>query len=67
MKIGPNGNLVDNKSRVALLKDKCEEGTKNDLLVKNLDLKETRCTLLANLMVSTGVKGKVCLQLYFFS
>jgi len=54
--IGKNGD-VQNKSRVALTSKDAQE----DMVVKELDAKETRCALLANLCVSGGT-GKVLMK-----
>ena len=58
MMVGKEGKLKLNKSRTAKLWGGCG-ANKNDIVVKELGLDESRCALLANLMVSPGVKGKV--------
>lgn len=55
MQLGKDGQVINNKSKVALTSN----GTATDLKVKDLDT-ETRCALLANLTVSGGT-GKVIL------
>ncbi len=56
MMIGKDGKLERNKSKVALTRG--EQCTK-DVVLKNLEGDESRCALLANLMVSSGIPGKV--------
>jgi hypothetical protein len=53
MKVGNDGEIL-NRSKVSLT----SAGNGEDLTVKDLDSKETRCALLANLLVSSG-PGKV--------
>jgi hypothetical protein len=52
--IDSDGKKVLNKSKVALT----SSGKEMDLTVKNMDSTETGCSLLANLLVSSG-SGKV--------
>ncbi|ODM93738.1 Ester hydrolase C11orf54, partial [Orchesella cincta] len=54
LKLDKDGGVVSNKSKVALTSSGAEE----DLTVKELGNEESRCALLANLLVSGG-KGKI--------
>jgi hypothetical protein len=58
LRIDKDGQVVLNRSKVAITSN----GVDEDLTVKNLDASETRCALLANLLVSGG-PGKVCRKL----
>jgi len=58
MKLGKDGKLLNNKSKVALISGGNGDD-KKDVHVTDLDLSESRCALLANFMVSPGIKGKV--------
>jgi len=61
MLVGKDGEVVRNKSRVALTSED-EEGSMR-VIVRELDKNEPRCALLANLMVSSGIPGNVRLIL----
>jgi len=63
MMLGKEGNIEINKSKVALTSNcsiSCDSKDQmDDVTLKNLSLQESRCALLANLMVSSGLPGKV--------
>jgi len=58
VKLGKNAEVEVNQSKVSLTWINPETKNKEHVL-KNLDDQETRCALLANLMVSAGITGKV--------
>lgn len=54
MSISKDGEMIQNKSRVSLT-----TGSGDEVVLKELDEQESRCALLGNLMVSSGIPGKV--------
>ena len=62
MKLGKDGKVENNKSKIALTWLNSDNGNSKEVVLKNLEASETRCALLANLMVSSGLQGKVNIQ-----